>query len=184
MKLIQIAKRGPDKLLAGFALNSATRGQDNRVHTVRIWFSETIDSGDSRYCVEMDRTDANRLRDFLNTTLPEAADELPMYLERQRKAESGPDISPAMIDKLAWKGGEYHYCVSLCRSAGNAAVPPPSVKDYLFLQSCLADKAGETSLSIALWGGAEILDKHPGRFSKAFVFLVEQRDRIAKESEA
>ncbi len=71
MKLMKFMKRGPDKLVAGFSLHTATRGQDNHVKTIRIWFSKYINS-EATHWVEIDRADANRLRDYLNTMLPEA----------------------------------------------------------------------------------------------------------------
>lgn len=191
MKLLKFAENGRDKLVAGFSSYTSIRGNDNRVKTINLWFSK-YQRSESTHWVEITRAEANHLRDYLNTMLPEAADSPENWAAHRlnqksldRAAEKpGSDISPAMVKNLAWKGGEYHYCVSICRSAGDGNVPRDSVKDYLFLQSSLADSAGELSICEALWSAATILDNFPGRFSKAFVYLVDQREKIAKESES
>lgn len=171
MRMIKIMKRGPDKVLANHSFHACSRGQDQQTKIISLWFQET-QNDESIYRVEMDRGEANRLRDFLNTMLPEA--------------ESGSDlnseITSEMVDRLAWKDGEYHYCVSLCRSAGTVAVPPKSVVSYLQLQSASALEAKEISIATVLWGAAKILEDSPGAFTKAFTWLVEQREKIAAGS--
>ena len=71
MKLIQLMKRGPNKLLCGVSFTSASMDPDTKkTRTISLWLAPH-DGELSRYRVEMDRMDAMRLRDNLNLWFPE-----------------------------------------------------------------------------------------------------------------
>ena len=92
------------------------------------------------------------------------------------------DITPAMVNRLSWKDGEYHYVVSLMRSRGNRNVPRDAVLSYLALQSKSAADDGEMPISIALFGAHTLLSDGNlslEAFERAFVWLVEQREKLA-----
>ena len=61
MRLIKIAKRGPDKVLSVNSWNSASFDSDSRrMKTAQIWFTEY--DGVSRFRVDMTREHAESLR--------------------------------------------------------------------------------------------------------------------------
>ena len=65
MKLIQIAKRGADKLLSDSQWLSASFDTETRtIKHATLWFRDS--EYESRYRVEMDREEIESLRDSLN----------------------------------------------------------------------------------------------------------------------
>lgn len=188
MKMTRLAKCGGDRTLAIRSFTSASMDPDTgRVKSVSVWLAPG--DQESRYRVDMDRGEAMRLRDSLNKWFPDGETYLSPGTTKPdsdtpdpKTLGGGDPITQAMIDRLAWKDGEYHFCVSLCRQAADGLVRDmsrDSVLSYLELQASCALKDGKTSICLALSGAAMILRDDPGWFEAAFTYLVDKRERIA-----